>query len=212
MYKILVADDHAVVRKGLLQILQGAPGLCTVQEAGSGAEVLQKCYGEKWDGVILDLAMPGMSGLDVLKQLKAQHPVLPVLVLSVHPEEQYARRVLKAGAAGYLTKDSAPDELVKAVQKICSGGRYVSASLAEMLAFTFQEDGDRPAHEGLSDREYQVLRLMASGYTISEIAEKLVLSVKTVSTYRTRLLQKMNMSNNAELMHYAFQNGLLEEQ
>lgn len=211
MYKILVADDHAVVRKGIVQILHEAPGVEVRGEASSGQEVLDLVRREHWDAVVLDLSMPGMSGLDVLRRLREQRPELPVLVLSIHPQDQFAVRVLRAGAAGYLTKDSAPDELARAVQKVCGGGRYVSASLAEMLVLTLGEDFDRPSHESLSDREFQVLRMLASGRTVSEIGDRLSLSAKTISTYRARILQKTGMRTTAELMRYALEHRLVED-
>ena len=179
-------------------------------EAINGQEVLDKVRAEAWDVVILDISMPDCSGLDILKQLKSERPKLPVLVLSMHSEDQYAVRALKAGASGYLTKDSAPDELVKAIRKVVSGGRYVGSCLAERLAFEIGADSSKLPHETLSDREFQVLRLIASGKSVTEIAAELYLSSKTVSTYRVRLLQKMNLKTNAELMHYAMQNRLVD--
>jgi two-component system, NarL family, invasion response regulator UvrY len=163
----------------------------------------------KWNVIVLDINMPGRSGLEVLKELKREQPKLPILVLSVHPEEQYGIRVLKAGAAGYLTKDSAPDELVSAIRKVHRGGRYVSPSLAEALVLELGVESDRPRHKTLSDREYQVMTMIASGKTVGEIGEELSLSVKTISTYRARILEKMKMRTNAELTHYAIQNQLL---
>lgn len=210
MIRILIADDHAVVRQGLKQILTEAFKLARFGEAASAEEVLEHACKQDWDVVILDISMPGKSGLEGLKELKRERPKLPVVVMSFHAEEQYATRTLKAGASGYLTKDSAPEELVKAVRKAVAGGRYVSASLAEKLAFDLAAQTGKPLHEALSDREFQVLRLIASGKAVSEIAEQLALSVKTVSTYRVRLLEKMRMKNNAELMRYAFQNHLVE--
>ena len=179
-------------------------------EASTGEEALGKVWKEKWDVVVLDITMPGRTGLEVLKEIKQSRPKLPVLVLSMHPEDQFAVRVLKAGASGYLTKDSAPDELVKAIRKVVSGGTYVSAFLAEKLAFEIGTDSSKPPHEALSDREFQVLRLIAAGKSVKEIAAELYLSVKTVSTYRARLLQKMNLETNAELIHYAIQNRLID--
>jgi len=210
MIRVLIADDHAVVRQGLKQILGDTPEMVVAGEATTGQEVLDKVRAEAWDVVILDISMPDHSGLDILKQLRSERPKLPVLVLSMHSEDQYAMRVLKAGASGYLTKDSAPDELVKAVRKVVSGGRYVSAFLAEKLAFEIGTDSNRLPHETLSDREFQVLRGIAAGKSVTEIAAELYLSPKTVSTYRARLLQKMNLTTNAELIHYAFQNHLID--
>ncbi|MSS73132.1 MAG: response regulator transcription factor [Candidatus Latescibacteria bacterium] len=208
--KILIADDHAVVREGLKRILAETPDLVVGGEAGNGQEVLDRVRGEGLGLVLLDISMPGLSGLDVLKQVKQEQPDLPVLVLSIYPEDQYAVRVLKAGASGYLTKDSAPDRLIEAIRRIAMGGKYVSPSLAEKLVTDLAEGLERPLHELLSDREYQVLCMIASGKTIKEISTELSLSVKTVSTYRIRLLEKLNMKNNSELTHYALQRGLVE--
>ena len=210
MLRVLIADDHVVVRQGLKQILGGTPELLVAGEATNGQEVLDKVRAEVWDVVVLDISMPDRSGLDILKQLRSERPELPVLVLSMHSEDQYAVRVLKAGANGYLTKDSAPDELVKAIRKVVSGGTYVSSFLAEKLAFEIGTDSSRLPHETLSDREFQVLRLIAAGESVTEIAAELYLSVKTVSTYRARLLQKMNLTTNAELIHYAMHNHLID--
>ena len=210
MLKILIADDHAIVRQGLKQILADIPDQAIIDEAANGNQVLSKVRKNTYDVLILDISMPGLSGLDVLKQLKIERPDLNVLMLSMHPEEQYAIRALKAGAAGYLTKESAPEELVAAIKKVSMGRKYVTASLAEKLAFDLGERSERPPHEYLSDREFQVLRLIASGKTVKEIAEDMFLSIKTISTYRSRILEKMNMKTNAELTHYAIKNGLID--
>ena len=212
MIRVLIADDHAVVRQGLKQILGNTPEMLVAGEATNGQEVLDKVRAETWDVVVLDISMPDRSGLDILKQLRSERPKLPVLVLSMYSEDQFAVRVLKAGACGYLTKDSAPDELVKAIRKVVSGGTYVSAFLAEKLAMEIGigTDSSKLPHEALSDREFQVLRLIAAGKSVKEIAAELYLSVKTVSTYRSRLLQKMNLGTNAELIHYAIQNRLID--
>jgi two-component system invasion response regulator UvrY len=210
MIRVLIADDHAVVRQGLKQILGDMPELVVAGEATNGQDALDKVRAETWDVVILDISMPDRSGLDILKQLRSERPKLPVLVLSMYSEDQYAMRALKAGASGYLTKDSAPDELVKAIRKVVSGGRYVSLFLAERLAFEIGADSSKLPHETLSDREFQVLRRIAAGKSVTEIAAELYLSVKTVSTYRTRMLAKMNLGTNAELMHYAIQNHLID--
>ncbi len=210
MIKILVADDHAVVREGLKQILSETPDMVVAAEAGSAQEVLNKVWEDSYDVVLLDISMPGRGGLDVLKQLKDEKPGLPVLILSIYPEEQYAVRALKAGASGYLTKESAPDELIAAIRKVSQGGKYVSASLAEKLAFDMEIDSKKPPHEMLSDREYQVMCMIAKGNTIKEIACELSLSVKTISTYRSRIIDKMRMKGNAELTHYAIKNRLIE--
>lgn len=210
MMKILIADDHAVVREGLKQVLSESPDFIVAAEASTGQEVMDKISKKDFDLVVLDIAMPGRGGLDVLKEIKTQKPKLSVLVLSMYPEEQYAVRVLKAGASGYLTKESAPDELVKAIRQISQGKKYVSPSLAEKLALDLEISSDRPPHEILSDREYQVMCMIASGKTLKEISEELSLSIKTISTYRTRILEKMNMKNNAELTHYAIKNRLID--
>jgi len=210
MIKVLIADDHAVVRQGLKRILQDTHQMMVAGEAVNGQEVLKKVRAEAWDVVILDISMPGHSGLDILKELEHERPKLPVLVLSMHSEDQFAMRVLRAGASGYLTKDSAPDELVKAVRKVARGGKYVSPLLAEKLADEIGPDSNKLPHETLSDREFQVLRMIATGKAVGEIATELSLSPKTISTYRARLLQKMNLTSNAELIHYAIQNHLIE--
>ena len=210
MIKVLIADDHAVVRQGLKRILQDTHEMMVAGEAVNGQEVLKKVRAEPWDVVILDISMPGHSGLDILKELEHERPKLPVLVLSMHSEDQFAMRVLRAGASGYLTKDSAPDELVKAVRKVARGGKYVSPLLAEKLAYEIGPDSNKLPHETLSDREFQVLRMIATGKAVGEIATELSLSPKTISTYRARLLQKMNLTSNAELIHYAIQNHLID--
>jgi two-component system invasion response regulator UvrY len=210
MIKIFIADDHAIVREGLKQIVAETTDMAVTDEADTGHEVLEKVSENDYDVVVLDITMPGLNGLDALKQLRSQRPDLPVLVLSIHPEEQYAVRVLKAGASGYLTKESAPDELISAIRKVSMGGKYVTPSLAEKLASDLVADGKKPLHETLSDREYQVLCMIASGKTVTEIAEELFLSEKTISTYRSRILEKMKMKTNAELIHYAIKHGLVE--
>jgi len=198
------------VRHGLKQILADEFKRATFGEARNAHEALDLVWKENWDVVVLDVTMPGRSGLDVLREIKKSKPRVPVLVLSMHPENQFAVRVLKRGAAGYMTKESAPAELVGAIKKVLAGGRYVSASLAEKLATYVSADNQKPPQELLSDREFQVLRLIASGKIVSEIARELSLSVKTISTYRTRILEKMGLRNNAELMHYAMQHQLVE--
>jgi DNA-binding NarL/FixJ family response regulator len=209
MIKILIADDHAIVRKGLKQIVAETSDMDVAGEAANGQEVLELVRNSDWDIVLLDIAMPGRGGMDTLKVLKQERPELPVLVLSMYPEEQYAVRTLKAGAAGYLTKESAPEELISAIRKVSLGGKYVSASLAEKLASHLAMDKGKPPHEILSDREYQVMLLIASGMTVKEIADKLSLSVKTISTNRGRIMNKMKMKNNAEIIHYAIKQGLV---
>jgi two-component system, NarL family, invasion response regulator UvrY len=207
--KILLADDHAVVRRGLKQILTDAFKRATYGEARNAQEALDLIWKQDWDVIVLDITMPGRNGLDVLREIKKSRPRLPVLVLSMHPENQFAVRVLKSGASGYMTKETAPDELVGAVKKVLAGGRYVSNALAENLAASLSAKQTTP-QEKLSDREFQVLRLISSGKMITDIARELSLSVKTISTYRSRILEKMGMNNNAELMHYAIQHKLVE--
>jgi two-component system invasion response regulator UvrY len=209
MIKVLIADDHTVVRQGLKQILANDEQLTVVGEAASGNEVLKQLENLNVDVLILDITMPGKNGLDVLKEVKRKRPALPVLVLSMHPEDQFAIRILRAGAAGYITKESAPEELVEALRKVCSGGKYVSPQLAEKLAVFIEDDTTRSLHERLSDREFEILRMLALGKTVTEVADELLLSVKTVSTYRSRVLDKMKMTTNAELTKYALQNGLI---
>jgi DNA-binding NarL/FixJ family response regulator len=208
--KILIADDHAIVREGLKQILAETADMVVAGEATNGQEVLELVRKKDFDLVLLDLAMPEKDGLDTLKELRLEKPNLPVLVLSIYPEEQYAVRVLKAGASGYLTKESAPDDLIAAIRKVSQKGKYVSQSLGEKLASYLTADPDQPAHELLSDREYRVMLMIASGKTVTEIAEAIFLSVKTISTYRVRALRKMGMKNNAEFAYYAIKHGLLE--
>jgi len=209
MIKILVADDHTIVREGLKQIVADVGDMMVADEAGNGQEALQKIREGDYDVILLDISMPGRSGLEVLKDIRAERPKLPVLILSMHSEEQYAVRALRAGASGYLTKASAPDELIGAIRKVSRGRKYVTASLAEKLALELDVDIRKPPHEMLSDREYQVMLMLASGKAVKEIADELCLSVKTISTYRSRILEKMNMKKNAELTLYAIQNSLV---
>ncbi|MCK6388275.1 response regulator [Zoogloea sp.] len=208
--RVLIADDHAIVRQGLRQILSDTPDLTVAGEAENGVQAVQMVRAGEWDVVLMDVSMPDRNGIDALKLIKKEYPRLPVLILSMYPEEQYAIRALKAGAAGYLTKQSAPELLVTAIRQVASGKKYVSPSLAEELANAIGDDSERPPHEKLSDREYQTLCMIASGKTPTEIAEALNLSVKTVSVYRARLLEKMNLRNNAELTHYGLKHGLAE--
>ncbi len=208
--KILIVDDHAIVRAGLKQILAESEPPIEVLEAGDGVEALRLLRSEECDVLLLDVALPGKNGIDVLKQVKAEWKKLPVLVLSMYPEDQYAVRALRSGASGYMTKESAPDELLTAIRKVSTGGRYISPRVAEVLALEVDTLGDKPPHAALSDREYEVLCRIASGKTVSEIADEMALSVKTVSTYRTRILDKMKMKHNAELTHYAVRHGLIE--
>lgn len=209
MIKILVADDHAILRRGLIHLLSEQADMTVVGEAQDAEELFALTCAQAWDIVILDVAMPGRSGLEILKELRSDFPMRPVLMLSAHSEDQYAIRTLKAGAAGYLSKDSIPEELVKAIRKAVAGGKYVSPMLAEKLAGSLGQETDRAPHETLSDREFQVFHRLASGKTVSAIAEEMTLSVKTVSTYRTRVLEKMQLQNNAELTLYAVQHGLV---
>ncbi|WEK35488.1 MAG: response regulator transcription factor [Candidatus Pseudobacter hemicellulosilyticus] len=208
MHRILIADDHVIVRAGLKQILVEEFPQARIEEVGDTESLLVKIVKEDWDLVISDLSMPGKSGLEALGQIKQQKPKLPVLILSIHPEDQYAVRVLKAGAAGYLNKSLAAEELVIAVNRVLMGRKYITAAVAEKLASQL-DDGPQAAHENLSDREFDVLKLIASGKSVSEIAELLSLGVTTVSTYRARVLEKMSMKTNAELTRYALENKLV---
>ena len=210
MIRVLVADDHAVVRRGLLQILEEVPAMIVAGEVETGRQVLQAVQREDYDVLVLDIAMPDGGGLEVLRQLKSLKPDLPVLILSMYSEEQYALRTLKAGAAGYLTKESAPDELIAAILKVARGGRYVTRSLAEELAVALAGEFEQEPHETLSDREYQVMCLLAAGYTVTEIARELSLSVKTVSTYRARMADKLGLKRTAEIIRYALERGLVK--
>jgi len=211
MIRVLIADDHAIVRVGLKQILSETLDLVVTGEACDGLEVLEKVRTNPYDVVVLDVSMPGLNGIDVLKELKYEKAELPVLILSMHSEEQYAIRLLKAGAAGYLTKDRAPEELVAAIHRVALGRKYVTASLAEKLADSLDEDMAKQPHETLSDREYQVLCQITLGKSMKEIGDELHLSIKTISTYRSRILEKMRMKSNAELIHYVIKNKLLDE-
>lgn len=209
MLRILIADDHAIIRKGLRQILLEEYPSAKIEEVGDAEAAINKTITNEWDVVICDLSMPGRSGLDVVQHIKQNFPKLPVLILSIHPEEQYAVRALRAGAAGYLSKDAATEELVKAVQRILQGRKYISASLAEIMASELDQDVSKPPHELLSDRELQVFQSIAAGKAVSEIAEKLSLSVTTVSTYRARILEKMDIKTNADMTRYALENKLI---
>ena len=210
MIKIIIADDHSVVRQGLRQIISEISNMEISDEAENGKELFEKVLRNHYDIIILDIKMPGTNVIDLIKNIKIHKSHLPILILSMYPEEQYAVRVLKAGASGYLTKESAPKELVTAIQKIANGGKYISAKLAEQLADQLGDDSVKPKHETLSDREYQVFQMISSGKSVKGISEELNLSEKTVSTYRTRVLQKMKLKNNAELTHYAFKYNLVD--
>src|SRR5688572_17752004 len=209
MMRVLIVDDHAILRRGLRALISEAFHEAIFGEASNAEQALEQLGKKMWDVALLDITLPGKSGLDLLKQLKASRPGLPVLVLSVHPEDQFAIRVLKAGAEGYMTKESAPEELVNAIRKILAGGRYVSPTLAEKLALGVKKDFTRTPHETLSDREYEIMCRIASGRTVTEIAGELSLSVKTISTYRTRILEKLGVKNSAEITRYAIGNGLV---
>ena len=209
MMRVLIVDDHAIVRRGLRALLTDEfPGVA-FGEASNAREAVELLRKKEWDVALLDITLPGKGGLDLLKDLKAEWPGLPVLVLSGHAEDQFAVRVLKAGGGGYLTKESAPEELAKAIRKILAGGRYVSAALAEKLALGVKTDPTRTPHETLSDREYEVMSRIASGKTVKEIADELSLSSKTISTYRSRILEKLSVKNSAEIVQYAIRNGLV---
>lgn len=207
---ILIADDHAVVRRGLKDILAETLPNLSFSEAGNGDEVLRLLLGNTFNLLVLDINMPGRSGLDVLRDVKHDYPRLPVIILSMHPEDQYAMRCLRAGAAAYINKDSAPDELSIATRKILSGGRYISPRMAEKLVSQFDEPNEKLPHESLSDREHEVMRMIASGVSLTEIGDRLHVSVKTVSTYRARIMEKMKMSSNAEVTRYAMVHRLIE--
>ena len=210
MIRILIADDHAIVRHGLKQIIEESGEMRVVVEAESGSDALRKIRETDCDAVLLDISMPDMSGIDVLKQIHAERPQLPILILSIYPEDQYAMRLIKAGAAGYMTKESAPAEVVRALLRVASGKKYISPAVAEILANDLGADEEKLPHQMLSDREYQIFMLLASAKTVSEIADDLALSVKTISTYRSRVLEKMRLNNNAELMRYAIDHHLAQ--
>ncbi|MBI1745029.1 MAG: response regulator transcription factor [Acidobacteria bacterium] len=210
LMRILIADDHPVVRRGLVQILADSHNKAFVGEAKDAYEAMDMIRGHAWDVILVDITMPGKSGLDLLKELRCEYPKLPVLILSIHPEEQFAVRVLKAGAAGYITKETCSDVLLGAIRKVIQGGKYVSSALAERLAIDLETDFEKPRHEKLSDREYQVLRMLASGKPARDMAKVLSLSVKTIHTYRARVLEKMQMKSNTQLIQYAVQNRLVD--
>jgi two-component system invasion response regulator UvrY len=210
MIRIMLADDHAVVRKGISQILSDNEDMQVVGEAANAGELMQLLRNQSCDVLLLDISMPGKNGIEALKSVKKEWPQLQVLMLSMYPEDQFALRALRAGAAGYLTKHSSPDKVVGAVRRLASGKKYITPELAESLVNVLDTNPDLPRHELLSDREFQTLQLIASGKTLSEIGESMCISPKTVSVYRTRLLEKMNLKNNAELTHYALKAGLVE--
>jgi DNA-binding NarL/FixJ family response regulator len=208
--RILIADDHAVVRAGFRQFLEADANMSVIGEAASGSETLDQLRQQSWDLVLLDIHMPDRSGLDILRHIQTGYPSVKVLVMSGLPEQQYAINVLRAGASGYLSKDSAPEELMKAVRTVLAGRRYVSAALAEILVADLDGDPDKPMHARLSTREFQIFCKLAAGRGVSEIANELSLSVKTVSTYRSRILEKMNFHANADITSYALRNGLIQ--
>ncbi len=208
--RVLIADDHPVVRHGLKQILASESNLSVVGEAKNGNEALEMARKLDWDVAVVDYSMPGKSGLELLKEIKREHPNRPVLILSMYPEEVHATRVLKAGAAGYLNKASACEELAHAIRKVAGGGKYVSPSLAEKMAFELGPDAQKPLHEELSDREYRVMWLLASGKPVKQIAKEMFLSASTISTYRSRILKKLQLTSNAELVRYAIKHQLME--
>lgn len=211
MIRIVVADDHTIVREGLKQVLSAASGLSVVGEAQNGHEVLQRVRELEFDVLLLDLSMPGKSGIELIKQVRAEKPKLRIMVLSMHQEPQYAVRAIRAGASGYLTKESASAQLVSAIRKVAGGGAFITDAVAEQLALGAMPQTDGPPHHVLSDREFQVFRLLVAGKTVSELAEQLNLSVKTVSTHKARIMQKMNMSNPTELIRYAIHHRLIDD-
>lgn len=211
MIRLLLADEYVIVREGLKQLLDGASDIVIIDEAGSPQEVIDKVWKKDPDMVLLEISMSGRKGLDILEQLKRDKPALKTLVLSMLPEEQYAIRAIKAGAFGYLTKKCSSNELIRAIRMVSIGKKYINYSIAEKLAYYLESEDERPMHESISNREYQVLRMITSGKTVSEIAGELSLSVKTISTYRLRILEKTKMKNNAELIHYAVRNDLFNE-
>jgi DNA-binding NarL/FixJ family response regulator len=210
MKKVLVADDHAVVREGIKRIIEETADMVVAGEAVNGWEVLDKARGGDYDVVVLDISMPGKNGMEILKELKRERPGVPVLILSMHPEEQYALRALRAGASGFVAKESAPDELIAALEKVLRGSKYITSTLAERLVLDIGVGSEESLHEKLSDRELQVLCLLAEGKTINQIGQELCLSAKTISTYRSRIMQKMAMKTNAQLIRYAIKNGLVD--
>ena len=210
MIKILIADDHPIYRKGLKQLLEDSFDSALLDEAGSSSETLKKINKNDYHVLLLDIAMPGRSGLDIIKEIRMLKPKLSILMLSAYPEEQYAIRALKSGASGYLTKKSAADELIEAIKKVSQGGKYLTSTLAESLAFAIEEDTKNLPHENLSDREFQVMCMIAAGKAVKEISDELKLAETTVRTYRTRIFEKMNMKKDSEVIHYAVKHGLVD--
>jgi DNA-binding NarL/FixJ family response regulator len=211
MIRVVVADDHTIVREGLKQVLASAAEIAVVGEAKDGHEVMQRVRELDFDVLLLDMSMPGKSGIELIKQVRSEKPKLRVLILSMHQEQQYAVRAIKAGASGYLTKDSASTQLVSAIRKVAGGGAYITDSVAQQLALGAMSQADGPPHGALSDREFQVFRMLVSGKAVSDIGRELNLSVKTVSTHKARIMEKMSMSNPAELIHYAIRHRLIDE-
>lgn len=209
MLRILIADDHAILRRGIIQIIREEYPSAFIKEAEDAETLIKYAFKEEWDIIISDMSMPGRSGIDALQQIKSQNPGAKVLILSVHPEEQYAIRVLKSGAMGYLNKEAAPEVLIVAIKKILLGRKYISTSIAEMLAKEIMSDSDKPDYDKLSNREFDVFKLLASGKSVSEIAQNLNLSVTTISTYRSRILEKLHLKSNSDLTKYAIENGLI---
>jgi len=209
MIRILIVDDHVMFREGLKQILAKHRDMNIVGEVGNGIDALQSVRSDDYDVIVLDISMPGQSGWDILNEIKREKPGLPVLILSMHPEDQYAIRMLKAGASGYVSKESVPEELILAIRKVASGGKYVSPALAEKIAYALDSHADKLPHQLLSNREFQVMSMLASGKSLKEIADELSLSEKTITTYRARVLEKLNLRNNVELTHYVIENKLL---
>jgi len=207
--KILIADDHSLVRKGLVMILKDAYPLAEITDVEDANELLKKVMKEEWTVIISDISMPGRSGADVIKEIKAIAPKTPLLILSAHAPQQYAVRTIKSGASGYLTKESATEELVKAIEYVLGGRKYITPEVAELLADTYEDEMDKRPHESLSDREFEVFNLLSKGNSLSEVANTLNISVNTVSTYRTRILEKMHMHNNADLIKYAINHNLI---
>ena len=210
MLEILIADDHPVVRQGIMRIIEDMPDMKVGGEAENGSEVLGKIREKDYDLVLLDISMPGSEGLEVIREIKKLKPHLPVLILTIHPEKYYGLRMLQAGASGYLTKQNAPFELIEAIRKVSQGGMYISDSLAKLLVGSQKAGSAKPGHETLSDREYQVMYMIAKGKKVKAIADELCISVKTIHVHRRHILEKMNMSSNAEIIRYAIQNGILE--
>lgn len=211
MIRIVIADDHTIVREGLKQLLLAASDFAVTGEAQDGHEVMQRVREMEFDVLLLDISMPGKSGIELIKQVRAEKPKLRILILSMHEEQQYAVRAIRAGAAGYLTKESASAQLVSAIRKVAGGGAFISAQVAELLALDAMPQTDGPPHASLSDREFHVFRLLVSGETVTDIGEKLNLSVKTVSTHKARIMQKMGMGNQAELIRYAISHRLVDD-